>query len=120
MLVAGVGAAVHADGFKAASLAAERALTAAGSQDIDTALVFAGSRHDHDEYAGVLLGARQQMPGANVVGCSATGVLTSDEELENASAVAVMVLAGHPKLPAPLVVREVRHDARSAGARLGR
>ena len=120
MLVAGAGAAVHADGFSAAGLAAERALAAAGTATADTVLVFAGSRHDHDEYAGVLRGVHQRLPGAVVAGCSATGVLTGDEELETASAVAVLVLAGDPTLPRPIVVRELRHDARAAGGRLGR
>jgi small ligand-binding sensory domain FIST len=120
MLVAGAGAAVHADGFTAAGLAAHRALTAAATTSATTALVFAGARHEEDDYAGVLKGVRQRLPGATIVGCSATGVLTSDEELENGSAVAVLVLSGDPRLPSPLVVRELRHDARSAGARLGR
>ncbi|MEA2697770.1 MAG: hypothetical protein QOI66_2041 [Myxococcales bacterium] len=120
MLVAGAGAAVHADGFTAAGLAAHRALVAAGTTTADTILVFAGSRHDDDEYAGVLKGIRQRIPGAVVIGCSATGVLTADEELENGNAVAVLALSGDPKLPPPLVVRELRHDARTAGARLGR
>lgn len=120
MLVAGAGAAVQADGFTAAGLAAERALTAAGTAAADTVLIFAGSRHDQDEYAGVLRGVRERLPGALIAGCSATGVLTGEEELETASAVAVMVLTGDPKLPAPLLVRELRHDPRSAGGRLGR
>ena len=99
MLVAGVGAAVHTDGFTAAGLAAHRALVSAGSRTASTALVFAGSRHDDDDYAGVLRGVARTMPGAVVTGCSATGVLTSGEELENASAVAVLAITGDEPLP---------------------
>ena len=120
MLVAGAGAAVHADGFSAAELAAERALQASGTTTADTVLVFAGSRHDDDEYAGVLRGVEERIPDAAIIGCSATGVLTAEEELENASAVAVLVLSGDPSLPPPLMVRGLRDDARTAGARLGR
>src|SRR5882724_4292420 len=120
MLVAGAGAAVHTDGFTAAGLAAHRALVAAGSRTASTALVFAGSRHDDDDYAGVLRGVARTLPGAVVTGCSATGVLTSGEELENASAVAVLAIAGDDGLPPPLFRLGVREDSRASGARLWR
>ena len=54
MTSAGVGVAVHLDGFTAAGLAAHRALAAAGTRSADVAIVFAGIKHDDDEYAGVL------------------------------------------------------------------
>src|SRR5215831_8663535 len=120
MMSAGAGAAVHADGFTAAGLAAHRALVAAGTTAADVALVFAGVRHELDNYAGVLNAVRRSIPRATVIGCSATGVLTGGEELESADAVAVLVLAGEPKLPAPILIDDVRRDARAAGARLGR
>jgi small ligand-binding sensory domain FIST len=120
MLLAGAGAAVHTDGFTAAGLAAHRALVAAGTKSADVVLVFAGSRHDDDEYAGVLSGVQRTIPAARMIGCSATGVLTSGEELENGSAVAVMALTGEGGMPAAMVARGLRDDARSAGARLGR
>jgi small ligand-binding sensory domain FIST len=120
MLVAGSGAAVHTDGFTAAGLAAHRALVSAGTKTANTVLVFAGSRHDDDDYVGVLNGVGRTMPDAVVIGCSATGVLTSGEELENASAVAVLALAGDTQLPRPLFQQGVRDDSRVAGARLGR
>ena len=66
MLVAGAGAAVHADGFTAAGLAAHRALAAAGSSPVTAVLVFAGARHDDDDYAGVLRGVARTIPGAVV------------------------------------------------------
>ena len=68
MLVAGAGAAVHTDGFTAAGLAAHRALAAADSKIANTVLVFAGSRHDDDDYAGVLRGVARAMPGATIIG----------------------------------------------------
>src|SRR4051812_23747382 len=120
MISAGVGVAVHMDGFTAAGLAAHRALVAAGTTAADLAVVFAGSRHDDDEYAGVLSAVQRTIPRATVIGCSATGVLSGVEELENGDAVAVLALSGDPQLPAPLLIDSVRGDARAAGARLGR
>ena len=83
------------------------------------AIVFAGIKHDDDEYAGVLSAVRRTLPGAAVIGCSATGVLTGAEEVENANAVAVLVLGGEPPLPTPLFLPGVRDDPRVAGAKLG-
>jgi small ligand-binding sensory domain FIST len=120
MTSAGVGVAVHLDGFTAAGLASHRALVAAGMTSVDVAVVFAGIRHDEDEYSGVLRAVRRTIPRATVIGCSATGVLTSAEELENATAVAVLVLGGDPPLPAPLYIAGIRDNPRAAGARLAR
>jgi len=119
MTSAGVGVAVHLDGFTAAGLAAHRALAAAGARSADVAIVFAGIKHDDDEYAGVLSAVRRTLPGAAVIGCSATGVLTGAEEVENANAVAVQVLGGEPPLPTPVFLPGVRTDPRVAGAKLG-
>src|SRR3954449_13310579 len=119
MTSAGVGVAVHLDGFTAAGLAAHRALAAAGSRSADVAIVFAGIKHDDDEHAGVLSAVRRTLPGAAVMGCWATGVLTGAEEVENANAVAVQVLGGEPRLPTPLFLPGVRTDPRVAGAKLG-
>jgi small ligand-binding sensory domain FIST len=124
MLSAGAGAAIHAEGSAAAGEAARRAIVAAGSTAADVALVFAGGRHDADEYVGVLGAVARAIPGASVIGCSATGVLSADDELEDGHAVAVLVLAddgrGGPRLPRPLFIGGIRAEARAAGARLGR
>src|SRR5882672_2594494 len=124
MLSPGAGAAVHADGSMAAGEAARRALVGAGTTAADLALVFAGGRHDHDEYVRVLAAVQLAIPRACVIGCSATGVLSADDELEDGRAVAVLALGddggGGPRLPRPLFVGGIRADARAAGARLGR
>jgi small ligand-binding sensory domain FIST len=119
MTSAGVGVAVNQDGFTAAGLAAHRALVAAGPAPVEIAIVFSGTRHDDDEYSGVLSAVRRTIPDAIIVGCSATGVLTGAEEVENATAVAVLALGGKP-LPTPLFISGVRAEPRVAGARLGR
>ena len=120
MTSAGVGVAVHLDGFTAAGLAAHRALTAAGSGGAQLVMVFAGTRHDEDEYSGVLSAVRRTHPGALIIGCSATGVLTGAEEVENATAVAVMALAGKPLPTIPLYLPVgARRAARGGGTPLG-
>ena len=111
-------------GFTAAGLAAHRALTAAGPRTprSSCAMVFAGTRHDDDEYAGVLLGgSRGRIPNAVIIGCSATGVLTGAEEVENATAVAVLVLGGQAAADAHLPSRACAairaRRARASGVR---
>jgi small ligand-binding sensory domain FIST len=111
--------AVHLDGFTAAGLAAHRALAAAGTRTARVAIVFAGIKHDDDEYAGVLSAVRRTLPDAAIIGCSATGVLTGAEEVENANAVAVQVVDGPPPMPTPIFLPGVRTDPRAAGAKLG-
>lgn len=123
MLSAGAGVALHSDGATAAGEAARLALVASRRTAADVALVFAGGRHDHDEYAGVLGAVSRAMPRAAVIGCSATGVLSADAELEDGRAVAVLVLSDDgeaPSLPRPIFVGDIRADARAAGERLGR
>jgi small ligand-binding sensory domain FIST len=124
MLSAGAGVAVNADGATAASEAARRALVSTGATSADLAVVFAGARHDRDEYAGVLSAVRHVLPRAAVIGCSATGVLSAHDELEDGRAVAVLAVrddgTGGAPLPRPVFVSGVRADARAAGARLGR
>jgi small ligand-binding sensory domain FIST len=127
MLSAGAGVAIAKDGAAAGQEAARRALVAARTTSADLAIVFGGSHHEHDEYAGVLGAVARAIPRAAVMGCSATGVLSAGEELENGNAVAVLVLgqdeegdAGAARLPRPILVGGVRADARAAGARLGR
>ena len=119
MTSAGVGVAVHLDGFTAAGLAAHRALAAAGTRTASVAIVFAGIKHDDDEYAGVLCAVRRTLPDAAIIGCSATGVLTGAEEVENANAVAVQVLGGEPPLPTPLFLPGVRTEPRVRGREAG-
>lgn len=121
---AGSGSAVHLDGFTAAGLAAHRALVAAGlsadgSSRADVAFVFAGTQHSDDEYRGVLSAVERTTHARTIMGCSATGVIAQSEEIEDARAVAVLVVADC-SLPPPLVETGVRQDARGAGNRIGR
>jgi small ligand-binding sensory domain FIST len=124
MMSAGVGVAVHAEGARAAGQAVHAALVAAGTTSAELVLVFAGSRHEENEYAAVLGALAHALPRAALMGCSATGVLTSDAEIESSNGVAVLVLSGaddgRPSVLEPLLVAGVRATAREAGERLGR
>jgi small ligand-binding sensory domain FIST len=104
----------------AAAQAARRALAAAQLSSARLAIVFAGAGHDDDEFQGVLGAVADATRAPSLFGCSTTGVLTITAELENANAVAVLVIDSDEKVPTPLVESGVRDDPRGAGVRLGR
>ncbi|MBC8132869.1 MAG: FIST C-terminal domain-containing protein [Deltaproteobacteria bacterium] len=108
------------DGVKAATTACEVALAAANLKSAGLAGVFAGARHDGEEYRDVLRAVSLATGAESLIGCSTTGILTATDELENADAVAVLVLDGDARLPTPIVETGVRSDPRGAGVRLGR
>ena len=108
------------DGVRAAGQASERALAAARLESAGLAVVFAGAHHHKDEFRGVLRAVARTTSAASLIGCSTTGILTAKHEVENANAVAVLVLDGDARLPRPLVECGVRDDPRGAGVRLGR
>ena len=83
----------------------------------DVAIVFAGIKARRRRIRGVLSAVRRTLPGAAVIGCSATGVLTGAEEVENATAVAVLVLGGEPPLPTPLFTPGRARPTRASRAR---
>jgi small ligand-binding sensory domain FIST len=120
VLRAGSGSAVNVDGSVAAAQAARRALAAAHLSSAGLAIVFAGAGHDDDEFHDVLRVVAETTCAPSLMGCSTTGVLTATHELENANAVAVLVIDSDDEVPTPLVESGVRGDPRGAGARLGR
>lgn len=121
MVRAGAGSGVDDDGFTAGRLAARRALDAAQLPSAGLAIVFAGARHDADDFRSVLTAVRRTTRARSIIGCSTTGILTATDEIEDASAVAVLVIeADDDAIGAPLLVSSVREDPRGAGLRLGR
>jgi small ligand-binding sensory domain FIST len=119
VLRAGSGWAVLDDGFSAGRVATRLALDAAQTDSPDLMILFAGARHGADEFAAVLAAARETAGMAPMVGCSTTGIITGTNEIENASAVAVLVIAGADVLSAPFFQSPIRPDPREAGLRLG-
>jgi small ligand-binding sensory domain FIST len=108
------------DGAKAAAQAADRALGAARLEEAELAVVFAGARHDGDDFQSVLSAVAETTKAGAMMGCSTTGILTATRELENANAVAVLVLDAGGKLPRPIIESGVANDPRGAGVRLGK
>lgn len=111
---------MHTDGVSAATSACKNALAAAQLASAPLAVVFAGASHEGDEFRGVLEAVMRTTGAATLVGCSTTGILTAAQEVEDAEAVAVLVLDGDGRMPAPLVESGLRGDPRGAGVRLGR
>src|SRR5881227_2499404 len=84
----GDGLAIDADLSRAATRAARHALAALGGRTPDLACVFvSGSDPEAVSIAGEL--AATTTGAANVIGCSAPGVLGSDGAVESGSAVSV-------------------------------
>lgn len=119
MLCVGSGAAINDDGGVAAAEACADALGAAGIQQATGALVFAGVQHGDDEYEAVLQTVSDLTHARWVIGASSTGVLTGAAEIESSRAVLVMVFGGDEPLPDPMIVGDIREQAREAGVRMG-
>ncbi|MGH8008185.1 MAG: FIST N-terminal domain-containing protein, partial [Candidatus Binatia bacterium] len=91
MLHAGVGLSTQSNTEKAVIEATQIALTRAGSDSADFALVFATVEHG-PAYSLLLRTIKDVARAKHVVGCSASGVLTSDGEVERAPGVAVLTV----------------------------
>ncbi|HEX2659996.1 MAG TPA: FIST N-terminal domain-containing protein, partial [Polyangia bacterium] len=83
-------------------------------------IVFAGTEHSTDDFRAVLNGVRDVGGDATIIGGSTTGIITVTNEIENASAVAVLAVGGGAKIPPPFLVSALREDPREAGEKLGR
>src|SRR5262245_23344440 len=93
MLRAGAGLSTERVSSRAASDAAAAAIRSAGFSRADLVLVFATTPHGPG-FTSVTRAAAEVAGTDNVVGCSASGVIAGDHEVESGSAVAVLALAG--------------------------
>ena len=93
MLRAGAGLSTERDSARAAADAATAALTSASLERADVLLVFATTPHGPG-FTRVTRTAGEVCGTAQVVGCSAAGVLAGEEEVEGGPAVAVLALGG--------------------------
>lgn len=93
MLRAGAGLSTERASNRAATEAAAAALRSAGVSRADLVLVFATTPHGPG-FTRVTREAAAVAGTDNVVGCSASGVIAGDHEVETGPAVAVMVLEG--------------------------
>ena len=120
MLRAGVGASCLADSKAAAVAATRQAVERAGLDGpAQLAVVFATIEHG-PQYAAIMRAVRETAAGANVVGCSARGVLTSDGEIEHGRAIAVLVLQTDHLNVSRFFVPNIRGRALAAGHEVGR
>ena len=93
MLRAGAGLSTERDSARAAAEAASFALRSADLERADLVLVFATTPHGPG-FTCVTRTAGEVCGTAQVVGCSAAGVLAGEEEVEGGPAVAVLALSG--------------------------
>lgn len=119
MLCAGVGASRETDSRLAAVAATRQAMAGAGGRGpVQLALVFATIDHG-PHYGTIMRAVRETASAANVVGCSARGVLTGDGEIEHGQAVAVLVLRADRLNISRFFVPNVRGRALAAGREIG-
>jgi len=102
-LLAGSGLGVGADWRAALETALDGALGPLMGQPPDLLLLFAGVAYD-ESYDGILARAAERSGARDVAGCSASGVIAGERELEDEPGVAALAL----RLPSGSVLR-VRH-----------
>lgn len=113
----GVGLSRLRDTKQAAIEATRMALTRAGCSEADFALVFATAAHA-PRYAEMLA----EITGMTeaLVGCSGQGIITTDDEVEQAPAVGVLVLRGAGAAVMPFCIRDLRGRNGAVGRQIGR
>jgi len=93
MLRAGVGYSLNRDSGRAAVEATAAALKQAGLRQASAALYFATSAHG-GAYPLILRTVAEEAGTAEVAGCSASGVIACEREIESGPAISVMVFSG--------------------------
>jgi small ligand-binding sensory domain FIST len=119
MLKAGVGASTEKATLSAATAAARQAMDRAGIAQADFALVFATIPHA-SLYTRMLERIADTVRTRHVVGCSAMGIVTSEGEVEDEPAIAVLALASDTLVATPFLVRSLRQQGGLAARRLAR
>ncbi len=104
---------------KAAETAARKALEKLGAAEAHTVLFFATSDH-HRAYGAIVNKIRQVTGAQNVVGASASGVLTEEMEIQHQSGLALMAFKEHPSFEAfPFLINHLQENNARAGENLG-
>jgi len=119
MFKVGVGASTEKATLAAAATAARRAMDRAGLAQADFALVFATIPHS-SLYGRMLERIAEITRTRHLVGCSAMGIVTSDGEVEDEPAVAVLALASDTLTATPFLVRSLRRQGGFAARRMAR
>lgn len=108
----GVGTSVHRDPRRAAQEAAQAALSQAGVESAQTALVFATVGYPQQPLVAAVQAA---LPGADVFGCSGEGVIAQQITNESNHSVAVMVWNSSSDHFKSVSARGLAEDSRGAG-----
>jgi len=117
MIRAGVGQSSDVPTARAAAAAIEQAFAQAGTNHADAALVFFSA--EHGAPASELAKTICRLAGTDqIAGCSATGVLTANGEVEGERGLAVMVLSSDQLECRPLMFKPLREHDGSIGAEL--
>jgi small ligand-binding sensory domain FIST len=118
MIRIGVGQSTQMSPQKAAREAARMAMSRAGLERVDLALVFASISY-HPYYPLLLKTLQSEMNAAHLVGCSCLGVITTDGEWEAQHALAVMVLASDTVTASPFFFHPLQGQAERIGRTIG-
>lgn len=94
--------------------AATKALAASGAPSCALAVVVASPKYDQ---VAMLLGVREALPGAHVVGCTSAGAITENGVEEQA--VSILALANDEGSFVPVKVTGLGADMRGAGKKFG-
>lgn len=118
MIEVGVGSSIQADSLEAVQEAAQKAVAAGGIIRADFALVFA-TPHHADRYPEILEKICKITGAGHVTGCSGTGILTQDGEVENSPGIAVMAVHSDTLFGYPFLFHESTIGETTAGHSIG-
>jgi small ligand-binding sensory domain FIST len=119
MLKVGVGISKHKDPDQAAREAGSAAMKQAGIKKADFVLVFATSHYHHD-YPLILNILHDLTTPKQLCGCSAYGVLTEKEEVEQGPSIAVLALSSKSLKIDTFLIQNIFNRQSEAGAELSR
>ncbi|NOY53332.1 MAG: hypothetical protein GXP58_06880 [Deltaproteobacteria bacterium] len=105
MIEVGVGSSIQADSLEAAQESARKAITESGMIRADFALLFV-TPHHAGSYPEILEKISEITGAGHISGCSATGILTGEGEIENGPGVAVMAIHSDTLFGYPFLFHE--------------
>ncbi|MBI1822549.1 MAG: FIST C-terminal domain-containing protein [Nitrospirae bacterium] len=119
MLKVGVGISKHKESDYAAREAGSAAMKQAGIKKADLILVFATSHYHHD-YLLILNVLHDLATPKQLCGCSAYGVLTEKEEVEQGPSIVVLALSSKSIVVDTFLIQNIFNRQTEAGAEVSR
>jgi len=118
MIEVGVGSSIQTDSLEAVREATQKAVVAGGIGRADFALVFA-TPHHADRYPEMLEHVCEITGTGHVTGCSGSGILTHEGEIESGPGVAVMAVHSDTLFGYPFLFHEATTRETTAGHSIG-